>query len=316
MTLRHSLLATLAYFDLFDYPLTLSELCRLRYRLPGEERVGDAGMRACLEALAGPEAGERDGYYFLPGRASIVATRQRRYRLAEKKFRRAKRAARLMSLLPSVRLVAVCNSLAISNADTESDIDLFLVCRPGTLWTTRCCIVGMLKLLGLRPSGSRSADMLCLSFFVSEDHLDLSSLSLPGGDVYLKYWIATLVPLYDAGGVAERLFHANAAWIKSGPVLKRPRYCGRRTVGWRVGFFPNFFARVCRIFENPLRRLQIAIMPKGLAEAANRDSRVVLNERVLKFHALDRRAEFEKKFKERLDRISEKNYAESPCPAS
>src|SRR5512141_1035817 len=117
LSLRRSLLATLAYFDLSDYPLTLTELKRYRYRFP-EDRADEkrplADMLAALEAVG---ARTREGYWFLPGREAIVATRQRRYRLAEAKFRKARVVARFLRLLPPVRMVAVCNSLAVSNAD-------------------------------------------------------------------------------------------------------------------------------------------------------------------------------------------------------
>lgn len=306
--LQRSLLAALAYFDLFDYPLTLSELCRFRY---GSEATSGGqphdsgrssliahrsplGIHDVLQALAGIPAGERDGFYFLDGREKVADIRQRRYRLAEGKFAKARRAARFLGLLPSVRLVAVCNSLAISNADTESDIDLFVVCRPGTLWSTRMIVVGSLHLLGLRPKSGFHADTFCLSFFLSEDRLDLSGLALRPEDTYLRYWIATLVPLYDAGGVMDA-FRAANSWIEDRlPAVAKRRSSeeAKDTTPLRLSASP--------LLERWAKRFQQKRFPADIQTMANKDSRVVIADDILKFHTNDRRAYFEGRFREKL----------------
>lgn len=290
--LRRPLLAALAFFDLFDYPLTLAELRRCRYG------GSDAPLSACAEALGAAGAEERDGYFFLPGRRAIVETRKRRYRLAEKKFAKAARAARFLRVLPSVRLVAVCNSLAFSNADDESDIDLFVVTAAKTAWATRFLVVGALKLFGLRPDAGSRADKLCMSFFLSEDALDIGRLALPGGDTYLHYWIAGLYPIYDAGGIMEKFFAANS-WIRRRlPAATPVRVSPLRLVPPAPRASRAFLAPL-RAFEPAAKRLQRAGFPEKIRAMANLDSRVVITDDILKFHVNDRRADFEKRFQER-----------------
>ncbi|HSD12844.1 MAG TPA: hypothetical protein VLC10_04760 [Patescibacteria group bacterium] len=296
--LRRSLAATLAYFDLFEYPLTLAELLRYRYRLPDEPASRAWSAADALAALDDPAFGTRDGYWFLAGRDAAVSTRERRFRLSEPKFARARRVARFLRLLPSVRLVAVCNSLAIANADEESDIDLFVVARPGTLWTTRFVVVAALAALGLRPDEKSHADKVCMSFFVSETAQDLSRCALPPDDTYLRYWAATLVPLYDAGGAFDRFMAANG-WIRDRlPGLRRPsrpaRGCGAAP-RWTAALLP-----VLKAADAAARRLQLRMFPKEIAAMANIDARVLVSDDILKFHVNDRRAEYERLFKERL----------------
>ncbi len=292
--LRGELLAALAYFDLFDYPLTAPELRRWRWGGSG----GAPALSDTLAALDDPAVGESGGYYFLAGRQGNVGVRQRRYRLAERKFRLARRFARWASLLPSVRLIAVCNSLALSNADRDSDIDLFLVCRPGTLWATRLFIVGVLKLLGLRPTRDRHADRFCLSFFLSESALDISRLALPDGDVYLPYWVATLVPVFDAGGVMDRFLDANA-WIRRDLPGAGGREMGRRRDLAAARARGRALLAFLRAADAPARRLQISRLPEAVARLANLDSRVVVSDDILKFHVTDRREAYQRLFLER-----------------
>lgn len=293
---RDSLLAALAFFDIFNYPLTLAEIRRWRYDASGRADA-QVGAGELLGLLSGPPLASAQGYYFLSGRESTVAARQRHYRLAENKFRKARRLARLARLLPSVRLIAVCNSLALSNASQDSDIDLFIICRPGTLWATRLIIAGALHLFGLRPDGDRQEDTFCVSFFLSENDMDISRLALPGGDVYLPYWIASLVPVYDAGGVLESFFAANG-WIRKRlPGVCTPGGSGRRGLPpprWNGWLLPLLQAG-----DRAARRFQERRFPREIADLANRDTRVVVSDSVLKFHVNDRRAVFQKAFQER-----------------
>lgn len=295
--LHRSLLATLVYFDMFDYPLTLPELQQCRYRLGSDK--GTAPLLSVISAVGSGGICSRDGFYFLEGRDDIVDTRKRRFRLAEAKFRKARRAAKFMRLLPTVRMVAVCNSLAISNADRGSDIDMAVVVRPGYIWITRLMIVGALALLGLRPKPGKHADRFCVSFFVSEDCMDLRHLALPGGDAHFRYWMASFVPLYDAGGVFEGFMKQNI-WItdrlSESALRKGP---SSREVGPRPGWLDAFLPVLKRL-ERPARRYQMKRFPEEICSLMNKDSRVVVSDRMLKFHVNDRRAHYEELFMERL----------------
>ena len=297
--LQRSLIATLAYFDLFDYPLNFMELQRYRYCFSSEEKKPT--VQHILEALhsADEKIAVHDGFWHLTGRDSIVRTRQRRYRLAEPKFSKACRVSRWLSFIPSVRLVAVCNSLALSNADAESDIDLFVVVRPGFLWVTRFIVVSALTLLGHRPNRTSHADKVCMSFFVSENALDLSGVAVHGEDVYLHYWIASLIPLYDAGGIFAA-FLAKNSWIQQripGALFAR-RSSTITSPRWGSIFLP-----ILRAAEPLAKKIQRRLFPAEIRMLANHDSRVVISDDMLKFHVIDRRKEFQKKFYARLHEL-------------
>lgn len=297
LALRRSLAATLAYFDLFDYPLTLGELMRYRYRFPDEPSGAAWSAADALAALDDAAFGTKNGHWFLAGRDAIVETRARRFRLAERKLARARRVTSFLRFLPSVRLIAVCNSLAIANADVESDIDLFVVTRPGTLWATRFAVVSALALLGLRPSDRSHADKVCMSFFVSETCADLSRCALAPDDTYLRYWIATLLPLYDAGGAYGRFVSKNS-WVADRlPGFRASDVAAAvpRPPRWTRALAPLIAA-----LERPARRFQMRAFPHEIVRLANLDSRVMVSDDILKFHVNDRRQEYERRFRERL----------------
>jgi hypothetical protein len=293
---RRSIAGGLAFFDIFRRPLTLVEA----WRWQGQDSARPLDLLETGDRLAGL-ASHGHGLYRLPDGQANSRIRWRRYRLAEAKFRRARSFAWWARFLPSVRLVAVGNSLAWSNAEADSDIDLFVVTAAKTIWTTRLVLGGFLKLFGLRPTPTNQKDKLCLSFLVSEAALDLSGLMTGPDDVYFRHWLAALVPLYDAGGLMERLWQANRSVLDLLPAAFPRRSVRRRAVP-ACRWLDSLAAPVrwlLRGLEPLARRLQERLFPEPIRRLANRDSRVVVNDRVLKFHVDDRRELFSRLYREK-----------------
>jgi predicted nucleotidyltransferase len=300
--LEKSILATIAYFDIFDYPLTIVELWKWLYQSGAEEKKNN--LSEILDILENNVkinslVGSRRGFYFLRGREAIVELRQARYNLAEKKFKRALRVGFFLKRLPGIKMIAVCNNLAWSNAGEESDIDLFVVTEKGKIWTTRFWAAGLLKIFGLRPNEKRTKDKICLSFFADEENLNLEKISLGRPDIYLIYWIAQIAPIYDPGGIYQKFLEANS-WIKKylpnylGVEPGRQRLLGRQKLALNfLGWGENFF-----------HRIQLRAMPTKLKEMANRDSRVIVNDSMLKFHANDRREEYRDKWIKQISKLT------------
>ncbi|MBI4276719.1 hypothetical protein HY629_02675 [Candidatus Uhrbacteria bacterium] len=261
------------YFDIFSYPLLPVEQEILRLK---EER-GEA------EAMD----------------VSLWTVREERQTIAYRKWRKALRVGRWLAMMPYVQMVAVCNNLAYDNATDESDIDLFIVTTSKRVWAARFFVSGFLALLRLRPTRRTTRDKICTSFFVSTDHLNISNLQLAASsqqlgapaDPYLLFWTATLYPIYDRGGVYERFWNANA-WIKeylpnAVPVIPHPW----RTV--RPALSPRFPESIFGAwFERFVKRIQMRAFPKNIRELMNKDTRVVVTDKVLKFHTNDRREEY------------------------
>lgn len=103
----------------------------------------------------------------------------------------------LLINLPFVKDVYLANSIVFNAVNDSSDVDLFVVSKRNRIWISRLVMSLVFLFLWIKRTTNSSSKKFCLSFFVDEEHQDLSGLSLWKKDIYLPYWIAHLVPLYQ-----------------------------------------------------------------------------------------------------------------------
>ena len=96
--LQKSILQTLAYFDIFDCPLTKEELFRLLYTDFIDFEIDYPDFFDRLEHICGIET--KHGFYFLPGREKIIEERQRRIKFIEEKMKIANPNAKFIHPMP------------------------------------------------------------------------------------------------------------------------------------------------------------------------------------------------------------------------
>ncbi len=302
--LQQAIVRTLVYFDIFDYPLTLVEVWKwlnTDYTDDHSDKHGYslADVQEALEKMTG-KIETRNGFYFLPAKDWTINQRLERYALAEAKFRRAIKFIKIFRLIPFIKMIAICNSLAYSNSDQTGDIDLFIIVSQNRLWLARFLVVGLLKILGVRPKKQSKKDTIDANFFASEDNLNIENLQISGHDIYLAYWVNQLVPIFDVDNTYQKFQQANN-WVKK--VLPNSfvyELNERRQVRltWPVKAI-RFFLQLLfdyQFKEKWLKKIQLKIMPPDLKQMINQDTSVVVNDQVLKFHREDRRAEYLDKF--------------------
>lgn len=307
--LQTAVLRTLAYFDVFDYPLTLDELRRWLCPEPGAalHDVDTTVIKQAVGQLMSIGRIERQGQYvFLIGRSDIVRTREERRQANRKKWRRALAAARFLEIIPFVKLVAVVNTLALGNAGPASDIDFLIITGVKHIWLTRLMVTGVVSLLGYRRHGDKITDRVCLSFYATTDGLDFSGLRLAPRDPHLTFWTAQAVPLMDDGAY-ERFVAANA-WVKDflpfawdwdwRSRLLRPSGLFRSI---KHGLEGGLSASFSQPLESWARDYQLKRMEKNTrSKAGLGTTEVVISEDILKFHEDDRRGRYNQAWRKRL----------------
>ena len=177
--LERAILQTVAYADIFEYPLTADEIHRYLIGMP----AGRGTVRGLLSNNL-PNGLTRSGKFFtLTGREHTVETRKSRMTDATSYWRKAVHYGHRMSHLPFVRMVAVTGALAMDN-NADGDIDYLVVTEPGRLWLCRALIVGLVRIAAL------SGTELCPNYFLSERALVLDERNL-----FTAHEVTQMVPL-------------------------------------------------------------------------------------------------------------------------
>lgn len=294
--LEKAILRTAVWFSMFSQVLTVFEIWKWLHK---PSHVYDlAQVSASLDGSEWlkDKIQTFQGFY-APIKCDInqmINLRRERFLDSERKFKSLRRAARYFKLFSGVRAVAAVNTLAWWATEKHSDIDLFVVTKPGNIWSSRFFLVLPFMLSGRRPGRIESertkSDPFCFSFFVSQDSLEFESLCL-SRDHYMAYWLKSIVPIFDRDENFVKLWQTNR---------------------WTCAFIPNAKMRQAHHYHSPSRIIGLPIqtrfveplfraierfkLPSGLRELANLDSRVVITDKMLKFHGNDRRAEFRDKF--------------------
>ncbi|MDP2630910.1 MAG: hypothetical protein Q8P56_05905 [Candidatus Uhrbacteria bacterium] len=310
-----TILRTLIFFDLLDYPLTLFEIWKCACVLEGAERIAFSEVVDFLHSASSlrERVGQCDGVYTLAGRGGLSDIRREGTVYADQKYRIAQKMARIFSWFPFVRMVCACNTVGLGAAKKSSDVDLFIVARANHLWFVRLLCTGYVHVLGRRPRGNVVRDTLCLSFYAGDDALNFSSVANPPiqgvPDIYFLYWITWCVPIYD-DGVYEVFFTENA-WVQSVlpnriPFLPAPH---RRVVLSRFArAFKSSMEHVIDFFgslvELGSRGIQRLLMPRSITSKIGQGTGVIVSDSLLKFHITDRRHDIQEEF---LRRCKEMN---------
>jgi len=226
MTLEESILATLAYHDIFNYPLTQEEI--RKYLI--EKKATFASVKNGIDQLIrARKVGSLSEYLFLKGRKKTVILRKKRQKYSNAKFKKALFFSKILKAVPTLKMVAVSGALAMENSHKKDDIDLVLISAKNTLWTTRFIVNLLLWPFRRDPSGKKIANRACLNLFIDE-----SNLKIQPSNLYHAHEICQMKPLWDRDRTYQKFISANS-WVKN--------------------FLPNWQADVERLTTNDKRKI-------------------------------------------------------------
>lgn len=288
-TISERVVATLAYADIFDYPLTTSEV---KDWLFFAHNLSKKGLEKTLLKFAKSREIKQEQYWFLKGRRGIVETRMSREKYAEKKMAVARNVVRWLSVIPSLEAVFVTGSLAVKNTPENDDIDFLCVTRSGTLWMTRFFCTLVTQVLGVRRSVNVGlvCNKICLNMFMSRDCLGLPEKEK---DVYAAHELLQMQVLFDRGGVWRELLIENK-WVKK---IFPNKYIDRwiradKASGKNINT-DSWTNRIMNGGEEFFRWAQLLYMSK-------RRTNEVVTEKFVRFHPRDARIWVMEAWKEKL----------------
>ena len=283
--LSAAIIKKIAFFDLFNYPLTAYEIRKELNSEIEQEKIIKILSQEIVLPIAIRKIEGKNGFYFLVGREQILSDRQKRYNYSYRKIKIARRFARVFSFCPFVQAIALANSIGGHNLRDESDIDFFIITSARRIWLSRLYCAGLAKILNRRPTENNKKDKLCLSFYVSEDRLDLSDLKLKGEDPYFDCWRRSLVLLYNRNEAYKNFLSANFG-------------SGDKYANAKISKFLFF-----TFLEKIAKKWQLAVMSPLLRAKMNDSDGVVINDKILKLYTHDRRREYAEKYGNKIREI-------------
>lgn len=293
--LEQSIGRTLCWFSVMQYPVTGFEIWKWLIEPARAYDLSEVFRALEMSEWVKGKIEEHDGRYVLKGgKKEIVELRAQKYLDSVKKFRKLRRAALHVCLFSNVRALFAVNSIAWWGTTEQSDIDLFVVTKPQSIWSTRFWVVLPFMLLGARPNDSKQ-DPFCFSFFASQNALAMNHLRLKEGDHYFAFWLKSMVPVLDRDQNFLELEKMNA-WADR----MLPNASSRSIHHLHRSYFTIPLFRSFPPFEFIYRSIQQKRFPAVIRHLANTDSRVVITDDMLKFHESDRRAEFEVAYREKV----------------
>jgi len=198
--IRENILATLAYFDMFNYPLTRAEVFRfLKNKYPYD--AFDDALKCLLDS---GKIHLFDKFYCLKNDHYMVVRRNEGNQKASELIAIAEKVGNILIRFPYVRGVAISGSLSKNFADEYSDIDLFIITAKNRLWIARTIMHCFKKLTFL----VNKEHYFCMNYYVDEQQMEIAEKN-----IYTAIEIGTLMPL-QGDTVFERFYAANA-WTRN-----------------------------------------------------------------------------------------------------
>ena len=192
--ISRAVLQTVAYSDIFDYPLTAPEIHRYLTGLK-------ASLEEVVHAMGSDGIVTRTGDYFtLPGREEIVSIRTKREVYSRKLLPRALRYGHMLGNLPYIRMVALTGSLSVMNVSEHQDFDYMLVTAPGRVWTARAFALALNRFARLQGY------TLCPNLIISE-----KALKWTQRDLYSARELCQMMPI-TGFDMYHRLMEVNK-WV-------------------------------------------------------------------------------------------------------
>ena len=189
---------TLAYFDIFNYPLKIDEIRQYCHK-----KVKEAELKYFLDQLTiENKIKEEDGFYFLSSNENTcISNRLKKEEFLLAKKEKIKRYAKLISGFPFVESAFISGSVSKGLLDKDGDVDYFIIAKANRVWLCRSLLIIFKKIALLN-----SRKYFCVNYFI-----DSNNLAVPDKNLFVATEITSLQPI-DNKEINRKFYSANS-WI-------------------------------------------------------------------------------------------------------
>ena len=334
--LEKQILATIVYYDILNYPLTAFEVflylvnknkLKIENWKLDENSNKDQGDNNIQYLLDSSEylkkyINQKQGFYFLKRTppncwlhsskgtmesVDIVQQRLNRKKLADWKWKKARKIFRIMQVTPFLKMVLVSGSLAMGNSKNESDIDLIITAKKGRIWTVRTFVTLLTSVLGVRRHSNVTKNKICLNHYITD-----KSLKIPFESLYNAQSYVHLVNVYNSEEDKKMFqkFQEENKWIKKyARNYKLSELGGFRSIGRNkiFGLVSGFFeiilsGKLGDYLERKLSKIQSGRIKKDPLYKKS-GGRITIDDNQLEFHPASHEADVIPEFNRRMEKL-------------
>ena len=216
-----ALLKALVYFDIFRYPLTLSEMVQFAPEKFHSPEAAELAARGLETSFIIKRVGE---FWSLHHDYAMVTRRLKGNSMAEDVNGKAQRMSAFIHKFPFVRSVNISGSLSKNYFDAGTDIDYFIITAPDRIWLCRTLLALYKKIFLLNRR-----KYFCINYFISSEELDIPDKNLfaateiltlrnmTGSDIYARFlehnqWAFLHFPNAEKGSIT--IAEKKDGWLK------------------------------------------------------------------------------------------------------
>jgi len=161
--LQESILKVVAYFDIFQYPLTAKEIISFM-----DTRCSEEDLQFVLNGFLRDEViFKTHSFYTLHRNSYLGIKRIKENTAAQKQLRKAKKIGAFLTWFPFIKGVAISGSLSKEVAKEDSDIDFFIITEANRLWLSKLFFTLFIKCM----SFISLEKWFCLNYVIDETNL-------------------------------------------------------------------------------------------------------------------------------------------------
>ena len=208
-SLELSILKTVAYFDVFKYPVSKHEIGFFL-----DQKYDERAFNSALTNLLSNDVLFQLGdFYSFSNDMDLAEKRIEGNNAAAHELKKAKKVARfLYKYFPYIKGIAISGSLSKNFAYKDSDFDFFVITSSNRLWVSKFIFAifhRIVSLFGLK-------NMFCLNYMLDEHAFDIDEKN-----IFTAIEIVTLLPCNGKEDY-NKFFHINS---------------------WVIDFLPNHFIK-------------------------------------------------------------------------
>jgi hypothetical protein len=192
------IIKALAYFDIFNYPLTQEEI----YDFLNKPVAKDVVMATLLQLVEEKRIFRLGSFYSLQPDAALYTRRAVGNNKAEILLKTAYKAGSFLYQFPFVRGIGISGSLSKNFADQHTDIDFFIITRSNRLWIARTLMHLFKKLTFI----TGHQHWYCMNYYIDEE-----AMRIDEQNIFTATELITLIPVCG-NGTMDKFYHQNN-WV-------------------------------------------------------------------------------------------------------